>query len=1403
MQLSTQAKYTLAGIAFGLTFPGIAWVLDILYSDLTFSPAVIVQIHRDNILHFVIDVAPFVLGVVFYFLGGAYQTTLNRGYISRFLAKDELTGSRIGSSWAISIVAVCTLLFFGASSWYIQQEMRLKAQAEMGVSLDTILATTEQAAYFWLKEEQSHILTWARTEGIVQATHALLSDQNSRQDLIASRFQTELRTWIKSISEIRGYQGFFIISPEGINLASSRDSNTGEVNMVLQHHPDFLEKIWQGNTALSSPHHAHVALPDSEGKLQEGLITMFVGAPIKTESGEIIAALTFRLNPQADLSPILERGRIGISGETYAFIKEGEIISQSRFESQIKEYGITYADTANISHLEVRDPGVNLILGERTDVSRHKQPFTLMAISAMAGESGRNLEGYRDYRGVPVVGSWLWSDRLGFGMTTEIDVAEAYAVFDFNRRIILISALILGILTLGFAAILNGYLNASRRTSQMLRENEQSARLLLNSTGEAIYGINVDGDCTFANQTCLDMLGNQYEAELLGKNMHELVHHTRNDGSLYPVEECKIYLAIQQGEGTHVDDEVLWRADGNSFASEYRSFPIRRRGEVIGAVVSFTDISARIEAREIEQQRLDTLVRFRDAIAEIVKLTEALEATSSINSIQKRILKIIAVALDVERASTWFYDEDHSNIIADNLYRKTEDAYESGQVLSAERYPDYFKALAESTVIAADDAAVDPRTREFKVSYLIPLGITSMMDVPIKIQGKTVGVICLEHIGEMRQWDLNEHEFATSVSISLALAMESDARLKSEARQLAVVNTMVDGLITMNEDGLVDSFNPAAENIFGYTSAEIIGKNINQLMPEPNRSQHHKYLQRYKTTGEAHILGITGIEVEGLHKNGRVFPISITISEMVIDGQRRFSGVMRDITERKQLQAERDLVTAELSLLIDTANALIFGIDTDGKLNEWNRHIANVTGFSKVEVIGRHAIKDLVTEKYKQPVRELLDSALKGKEFSSLEFALNKKDGGRIEVLLNVATRRDMDGNVTGIIIVGQDITELRERENELNQAQKMEAVGQLTGGIAHDFNNLLSVISGNLRFLQQDIGETSAEINELFEDATSAVDDGVELIGRLLTFSRTTPLRSATKNVNDAIDQFARFLSRTLGENIELDVDLPEEILFISVDSSQLENALLNLTLNARDAMPGGGTITIGITKCHYDDGSPPGDYIVISVTDVGSGISVEDLQHVYEPFFTTKAVGRGSGLGLSMVYSFTRQSNGHCEISSTLGQGTTVSMYFPAVGASRDIDIESKGDKYLAGNSEVILVVEDEPRVRKVVLRDLENLGYRTLEAENAAVARRIIESGDPVDLLFTDVLMPGEMNGRMLGVWTADNYPEIKVILTSGYSKGDTETSSDKADVFPIVRKPYSIDILAEQIRTLLLK
>ena len=748
-----------------------------------------------------------------------------------------------------------------------------------------------------------------------------------------------------------------------------------------------------------------------------------------------------------------------------------------------------------------------------------------------------------------------------------------------------------------------------------------------------------------------------------------------------------------------------------------------------------------------------------------------------------------------------------------------------------------------------------------------------------------------------------------------------------------ILETMVDGFITIDDRGTVLSYNRGAENIFGYKEKEIRGRNVSVLMTETDSKEQAQYLASYRKTGVNHISETSGREVRAKRKDGSIFPLTITISEMFIDEKRRFVGVLRDITDVKLAQAEsarvadeltqlvdtanapifgidsdglvnewnqtaakitgyqksevlgKDLVAEfitdeykapvkqvlddalrgdetanyefplytrdgqrvdvllnattrrdvdgeitgvigvgqditeaksaqaesisvaeELTQLVDTANAPIFGIDSDGLVNEWNQTAAKITGYQKSEVLGKDLVAEFITDEYKAPVKQVLDDALRGDETANYEFPLYTRDGQRVDVLLNATTRRDVDGEITGVIGVGQDITELRKNERALNQSRKMETVGQLTGGIAHDFNNLLSIIGGNLRFLQQDIGDVSIEIAELIEDAMSATNDGADLTARLLAFSRNRILKPELKDVNDTIETFSRFLSRALGKTIDLKTELPDDHLFINVDASQLENALLNLAINARDAMPEGGNIVIKAARYSVSGSNAevqksraadidlqPGNYVVVVVEDIGTGISDEHLGHVYEPFFTTKDVGKGSGLGLSMVYGFIQQSNGQCVIRSEVGKGTTVSMYFPEAKSTEGTHIQLATRAMESAGSEVILVVEDEPRVRRITVRDLEKLGYSTLEASDATAAQKIIESGEKIDLVFTDVLMPGEMDGQMLGLWIENTHPEIRVVLTSGYTK----RRDTKGTVFPLVRKPYKIDALAKQL------
>jgi len=641
---------------------------------------------------------------------------------------------------------------------------------------------------------------------------------------------------------------------------------------------------------------------------------------------------------------------------------------------------------------------------------------------------------------------------------------------------------------------------------------------------------------------------------------------------------------------------------------------------------------------------------------------------------------------------------------------------------------------------------------------------------------------------------------------------DDDNLFAQESILKSVLERMADGFVTISEEGIILSANAAIEKMFGYPENEIVGKNVNILMPDAYASNHDAIISRLRTFGVQGMAGKSGREVEGKKRDGTIFSLSITVSEMYLKGRRKFNGVVRDVTDVKQAQAEALRTADELTLFVDTANAPIFGIDSSGLVNEWNQASEKITGFTKVEVLGKDLVSEFITDEYKAPVKQVLDSALHGHETANYEFPLYTKTSQRVDVLLNATTRRDVDGVITGVIGVGQDITELRQKQAALSQASKMESVGQLTGGIAHDFNNLLSVIDGNLRFLQQDIGNASDDITELFDDAMSAATDAAELTARLLAFSRNRGLKPELKNANEAIDNFSRFLSRTLGKANELQTELFEEALYINVDTAQLENALLNLAINARDAMADGGNITLRSERYHCSERADfeennqagimlnPGDYVVVSVEDTGIGIEQEDLVRVFEPFFTTKEIGKGSGLGLSMVYGFIQQSSGQCVVRSKIGEGTKVSMYFPEAQYMEQ-DKSSIDEKKIAfADSEVILVVEDEPRVLKVTSRDLKKLGYRTLEANNASMAKTMIDSGQKIDLVFSDVLMPGDIDGQMLGLWVEKNHPLIKVVLTSGFTKRKTEVGEQESS-FPLLRKPYTIEALAKKVSTAL--
>jgi PAS domain S-box-containing protein len=626
-----------------------------------------------------------------------------------------------------------------------------------------------------------------------------------------------------------------------------------------------------------------------------------------------------------------------------------------------------------------------------------------------------------------------------------------------------------------------------------------------------------------------------------------------------------------------------------------------------------------------------------------------------------------------------------------------------------------------------------------------------------------------------------------------------------EKRLRVMMDAAVDGVILIDATGTILLFNAACERLFGYDSAEVIGRNVDILMPSPFREGHNGYLEKYRLTGLRNIIGMSR-EVVGIRKDRTTFRIDLSVGQGEEDGQPVFVGIIHDPTERdRQQHAGRD-ASARLRAVVDTAVDGVMLIDSAGSLQMFNPACERLFGYAAAEVIGRN-VKMLMPSPYAEHHDQYLANYVKTREAKIIgigrEVVGRRKDGSTFPMHLSVGeARQDGESNFVGII---HDLTERKRTEEQLVQAQKMESVGQLSGGIAHDFNNLLTVIIGNSEMLKEKL-RARPDLAQICDSIMGAGERGAELTRRLLAFSRRQTLKPKVIDCNALVEGLRVLLRRTLREDVEIRTTLEPNLIPAFADLAQLESAVLNLALNAQDAMPHGGTLTIATSAAvldeRYQDTHPEviaGDYVVISVTDDGEGMTEEISERVFEPFFTTKDVGKGSGLGLSMVYGFIKQSNGHVAIYSAPGLGTTVRLYLPLSESAAVVSVESRGkESELPRGSGTILVVEDDQFVREYAVGTLEGLGYKVITAVDGRDAMTKLNQGIEVDLLFSDVVMPGGINGWELADRARQQRPDLKVLLTSGYSLETMASRSEHGAELAILDKPYRKVDLARRLR-----
>jgi PAS domain S-box-containing protein len=631
----------------------------------------------------------------------------------------------------------------------------------------------------------------------------------------------------------------------------------------------------------------------------------------------------------------------------------------------------------------------------------------------------------------------------------------------------------------------------------------------------------------------------------------------------------------------------------------------------------------------------------------------------------------------------------------------------------------------------------------------------------------------------------------------VAQHVSNERRASIQAQRLAMeiaefVDTASAPIIGIDSQGIVNVWNGEASRITGFSYQETMGKDfVETLVSDSSREKVAKsvrdlFLNRVSTSFEFSIRTLHGSDVE------LVFNLS---PRKNIEGDMVGAlGVGQDISQAKKARAEVERTAAELRQFVDTANAPIFGTDADGLVNEWNQMTEYISGVRFNNIAG-HPLTDVIVMEDREAVSKAVASAVKGIEASNLEFNLQQRDGKRATLNVNMTTRRDVNGEILGILAVGQDVTELRVRQAISSRTQRLQALGQLTGGIAHDFNNLLTIIKGNLEYLEDNFPVTSDEIEAVIADAKSAALDGANLTRQLLAYARRQPLNPQDVNVGELLAKSLRMIKRTLGENTIIEYDPPDQRYLAVVDPAQLEIALLNLCINARDAMKGVGTIIVRIDwHEEQNDGNlniDPGRYVHIAVSDHGHGIPEDELDKVFDPFFTTKEIGKGSGLGLSMVQGFITQSKGAIQIESKLGKGTTIDFYLPCAGKTEYLQSFEESSAYRSTGT-TVLIVEDEDRVRRFASRSLKSAGFRILEAVDVEHAKSIILTHPEIDIVFSDIVMPGQEDGRDLEAYLREEYPDVRVVMTSGF-ENPGQTNNESTD--DVLRKPYSIeDLLA---------
>jgi two-component system, cell cycle sensor histidine kinase and response regulator CckA len=927
---------------------------------------------------------------------------------------------------------------------------------------------------------------------------------------------------------------------------------------------------------------------------------------------------------------------------------------------------------------------------------------------------------------------------------------------------------------------ITGTKEAEEAVARLSRQND----LILKSVGEGIYGVDVQGSCTFFNPAGAALLGWNPE-DLIGKNLHDVLHHSWPDGRRYPVVECPIHSASEDGVVYHVDNEVFWRKDGTCFAVEYVRTPIREGDELVGAVVTFRDISGRKRAEEAQRQaeaRFHTIfenaiegffqtrpdgsyVSANPALAKMYGYSSPEELMTTVNDIGEQVY------VDRDRRDqfkgameTWgvlegfeyqVYRRDGTKIWLSENARAVRDA--AGEVL-------YYEGTVEDITARKRGEA----ERQVTLEIIHGVNVTDNLDDLLRLIHQSLNKVLYAENCFVALYDPANESFQFPFFIDQydtpppphRVSKSCAAYVFRTGRAMLIPQPLFDELVEAEEVELVGTPSPSWLGVPLRTPSETIG-----VLVVKNYVDDNAYTQR---------------DLEFLSSVGGQIALAI---------------------ERKRSEAALRESEARLRVLIEQLPAVLWTTDRDLRFTSSLGAGLIRLGLKPNQVVGMSLFDYFeTTDQGFAPIAAHRRAMMGEPVTFHVEWA-----GG--SYACHAEPLRDADGNIQGAICMSLDVTDRKQLEAQLRQAQKMEAVGRLAGGIAHDFNNLLMVIQGYTELLLEHFGQ-SDPLRRHAEQVHQAGERAASLTRQLLAFSRKQVLAPRVLSIDAVVADMEKMLRRLIGEDIELATVTPSDLWPVKADRSQIEQVIVNLAVNARDAMPSGGKLTIETANVELDGAYSqhrsvvvPGPYVMLAVTDTGCGMDAETQGHVFEPFFTTKEKGKGTGLGLATVYGIVKQSGGYIWLYSETGKGTTFKVYLPRVTEPLDVKEHRKEADAPRRGSETVLVAEDETGVRALTREYLESSGYQVLEAQNGAEALEIAaQHPGEIHLLLTDVVMQG-ISGCKLAENMVKLRPNVKVLYMSGYTDQAIVRHGILAEDTVLLQKPFTLNSLSRKLREIL--